>query len=343
MGPMLPRIICHLAQKTQILMRIVVFRLIAFIALVLVQGWAPPATAQKIFVSLEKGNHIAVLDASMQVIKRIPTGRRPRDMHFNADRTRLYVACGDDDRIDVINLQSLDVIDHIATGRSPEMFALSSDGQRIYVTNEERSTLGVIDVASKRILQDIKTATEPEGVAIDGHSRTAFVASEATDLVQAIDLESGEIAKAIVVGTRPRRFVFAAGEKELWVANELSADISIIDVSALKVAASLKVVPPGIQEEHVTPVGMARSPDGQIIAAALGRANHVALIDVRSRRIRSFILVGHRPWGVEFSRDGRLFVTNGLSDDLSIIDVARARTSQSVPVGRTPHTVRVLD
>ena len=59
------------------------------------------------FVSTEKGNEVVVLDQTLAVVKRIATSRRPRDMHFNAAKDLLYVACGDDDAIDVIDVATL--------------------------------------------------------------------------------------------------------------------------------------------------------------------------------------------------------------------------------------------
>ena len=38
-----------------------------------------------------------------------------------------------------------------------------------------------------------------------------------------------------------------------------------------------------------------------------------------------------------------LYVTNGLSDDLSIVDIGARKVERSVVVGREPHTVRVDD
>ena len=58
-----------------------------------------------IFVSNEKSNNIIVIDPkTYKIVKDIEVSRRPRDMHFNADHTKLYVACGDDDVIDVLDV-----------------------------------------------------------------------------------------------------------------------------------------------------------------------------------------------------------------------------------------------
>src|SRR5690349_14830140 len=102
-----------------------------------------------IFVSLEKGNQVVVLDKTYAEIKRIDTSKRPRDMHFNADRTQLFVACGDDDAIDVIDVGSLEVVDSIPTGPSPEVFAFSPDYKGVWVSDEEYSQLELIDLESR--------------------------------------------------------------------------------------------------------------------------------------------------------------------------------------------------
>ena len=44
------------------------------------------------------------------------------------------------------------------------------------------------------------------------------------------------------------------------------------------------------------------------------------------------------------NRDGsRLFVVNGLSDDMTVVDTATAKAIKTIAVGRVPHTVVVDD
>src|SRR5690554_4995048 len=70
-----------------------------------------------VFVSNERDNIVQVFDPAndFEHITDISTSRRPRDMQFNADHTLLYVACGQDDIIDVIDVATLEVIDGIPT------------------------------------------------------------------------------------------------------------------------------------------------------------------------------------------------------------------------------------
>ena len=84
--------------------------------------------------------------------------------------------------------------------------------------------------------------------------------------------------------------------------------------------------------------------DGKTAYVALGRANHVAVVDVPSRAIKEYILVGKRPWGLALSSDEQtLYVANGLSDDLTIVDTASSKAVKSVPVGLIPYGILVDD
>src|SRR5580692_12216007 len=76
-----------------------------------------------VYVSNEKSNNIIVIDPkTYKIVNDIAVSRRPRDMHFNADHTRLYIACGDEDVIDVVDVAAGKVVNKIATGSSPETF-----------------------------------------------------------------------------------------------------------------------------------------------------------------------------------------------------------------------------
>ena len=70
----------------------------------------------------------------------------------------------------------------------------------------------------------------------------------------------------------------------------------------------------------------------------------VAVVDVASRKVRDYILVGKRPWGLALSRDEKtLYVANGLSDDLTIINAVSLKVVKSVPVGMVPYGILIDD
>lgn len=315
----------------------------AGLTLALAAAPAAAAGTGQIFVANEGSKEVIVLSPKdYSRVKTIRTSRRPRDMHFNNEHTLLYVACGDDDVIDVIDVATLTVIDHIPTGPSPEMFELSADNKLIYVSNEENSTVQVISIADKVIRHEIGTGAEPEGIMVSEDGKTIYATSEIADMVHVIDPEDEVTIDNIVVGTRPRRFIMT--KTELWVTDELSSDVSVIDRKTNTVAKVIHFAPPGFRPVDVTPVGITMTKDGKTAFVTLGHANHVAFVDMATKAVRSYVLTGSRPWGVDLSSDEKtLYVANGLSDDISLVDVASAKNVKSIPVGRTPHTIVVDD
>jgi PQQ-dependent catabolism-associated beta-propeller protein len=322
---------------------------VRFSTLVLTLVLAATAVAKDtgyVFVSHEKTNNIAVLDPKQdyKIIQWIPTSHRPRDMKFADNRRLLYVACGDDDVIDVIDVATLKVIDHIPTGPSPEMFELSRDEKALYVSNEEGSAVQEISIADKIIMREIATGAEPEGLAVSTDGGTLYVTSEVTDMVHVVDADAGVVTDNIVVGTRPRRLLLLPNGKELWVSDELSGQVSVIDRATNRVSTTLDFLPPGLRQVDVTPVGMTMTKDGKTVIVTLGRANHLAFVDAPTKKVEDYVLVGSRAWGVALSPDEKtLYVANGLSDDLSIVDMASRKAIRAVPVGRVPHSVLVDD
>jgi YVTN family beta-propeller protein len=99
-----------------------------------------------------------------------------------------------------------------------------------------------------------------------------------------------------------------------------------------------------MRKYDVTPVGLVITRDGKTAFVTLGHAAHVALVDVPTRKVQGYILVGKRAWGIALSRDeSRLFVANGFGDDVTVIDVRSRKAIVSVPVGRVPWGVVIDD
>ena len=112
----------------------------------------------------------------------------------------------------------------------------------------------------------------------------------------------------------------------------------------MEIIDDIAFLPTGFRKEQVTPVDLLITKDGTRAYVALGRANHVAAVDVKSRRILDYILVGKRAWGLALTHDEkRLYVANGLSDDISIIDTESLKVLTSIPVGLVPYGILIDD
>ncbi len=297
----------------------------------------------QVFVASEKDHAIAFVDAARGEVLAAPAVcKRPRHMQLTRDRTQLLVACSEDHVVAVWDIAQRKVVARLDVGEDPEMFDLSPDGRMLYASNEEDSALTAFDLSTRSKAFQVKVGGEPEGVKVSADGKLVYVASEVASLVQVVDVATRKVVKNIPVGKRPRRFLLAGGE--LWVSNELDGSVSIVRTSDHTVQASVTFRPQGMRAEDVTPVGMVLSPDGKTAYVGLGRANHVAVVDVASRQVKAYVLVGRRAWGLGLSRDGkRLYVANGLSDDLSIVDTQAMKAVKTLKVGRVPHSVVVDD
>lgn len=301
------------------------------------------AAAQgRVYVSSEKDNRLYVFDAGGERVASIDVCKRPRHMMFSGDRSQVLVSCGDSNQLGVVDVAGARMVGTVALGESPEIFDLSPNGGTAYVSIEDENVLAAYDLKTKKRLFTVPTGGEPEGVLVTPDGKRAYVTSEVANVVHTIDLTQKKMVKSIKVGKRPRRFVLAAGGSELWVTNELDASVSVIDTDSLQIKATIQFAVPGMREADITPVGMTASPDGKSVWVGLGRANRVAEVNVADRKVTKLVLVGRRAWGLAFHPESKvLYVTNGLSDDMTLVDTVAGKPLRTVPAGRVPHSVLV--
>jgi PQQ-dependent catabolism-associated beta-propeller protein len=316
---------------------------LALSTLVSIVGHA--AAAPLVFVSSEKDNALTLIDAATLTVQgTLPTCKRPRHMQLAPDGKRLLVACGESHAADIIDLATRKSVGRLALGDDPEAFDISPDGKTLFVSNEDEGTLSFIDIASGKKLASVAVGKEPEGVKVSPDGKTVYVTSEVASLVHAIDIASAKVLKNIQVGKRPRRMAITPDGAELWVSNELDASISIVSTRDHSVVHTLRFEVPGARAADITPVGIAMTRDGRRAFVGLGRANHVAFVDVRARKVTQLVLAGKRAWNVSLDKaEARLYVVNGLSDDMTVIDVATGKALKTVPVGRVPYQAVVVE
>jgi DNA-binding beta-propeller fold protein YncE len=95
-------------------------------------------------------------------------------------------------------------------------------------------------------------------------------------------------------------------------------------------AGTIKFEVKGARAEDISPVGITMSRDGKRAFVALGRSNHVAF-STAGRKVTDLVLVGKRPWNVSLDKaEARLWVVNGLSDDVTRWSTWRAKAIKSI-------------
>jgi PQQ-dependent catabolism-associated beta-propeller protein len=299
------------------------------------------AHAETVYVSDEAADVIHVIDAPRWTASAaIATGKRPRGIAPSRDGRQLYVAVGNDNRIDVVDLATRKVVGHLPSGPDPERFALSPDGRWLYVANENDNLVSFVDIARRRIVHQVEVGAEPEGMAVSPDGRWVVCTSESASLVHFIDAANATLVDSVLVGTRPRDAVFSADGRRLWVSSETRATVSVFEMPSRRLLQTIDFDRDDQAPDTVQAVGMVLTPERAFVA--LGRGNAVAEVDAKTFAIRRYYPVGNRNWGIGLSPDGRrLYAANGLSGDVTVIDVADGRTVATVKVGGKPWGVVV--
>jgi PQQ-dependent catabolism-associated beta-propeller protein len=330
----LPRLMCRFARPAA------AFGLITGLSLAGICA-SSPALALKAFVSNEKGNTVSVIDMdTWETIAEFDAGNRPRGIGISPDGQHLYVCASDDDSIRVFDTTTFEFLWSLPSGPDPELFVLSPDGSKLYVSNEDDNLVTVVDTVAKHVVAEVPVGVEPEGMAVSPDMRFIVNTSETTNMAHFISSEDYKIKHNVLVDQRPRYARFTNDGTALFVSAEIGGTVSVIDMTGetgpeLETKISFEV--PGVQPEWLQPVGMRVTSDNKWLFVALGPANRVAVIDVASREVVRYILVGQRVWQLEFSPDEKyLLTTNGNSNDVTVIDVAKQEALRSIQVGQQP-------
>jgi len=150
------------------------------------------------------------------------------------------------------------------------------------------------------------------------------------------------VLQNILVDTRPREAQFTNDGRHVWVSAEIGGTVSVIDAKTYKQVHKFGFEIPGVNPELIQPVGIEMSKDGKLAFVALSHANRVAVVDTETFEVKTYILVGQRPWHMAVHPDGsQLFVANGLTNDMTVVDIATLKPLRSVPVGRLPWGVAI--
>lgn len=200
-----------------------------------------------------------------------------------------------------------------------------------YVTVQSDDAVNVVDLAVGEVVDVIAIPGRPAGVALAPDGRV-WVTSPEAGAVSMYDPVSGE-TQAITLGGGPLGVAVNPVSGAVYVADWHGDRISVIEHG--KVVAEW---PTGD-----SPSGVAVTPDGAWILTADRDDHQVSIFGANGTR-RAVVEVGERPFGVSLDAEGRLaYTANVGSNDVSVIDVARAEVVATIPVGERPYEVALAN
>ncbi|NBQ50338.1 MAG: hypothetical protein EBY40_07240, partial [Marivivens sp.] len=183
----------------------------------------------------------------------------------------------------------------------------------------------------------IDVGIEPEGMAISPDGTIAITTSETTNMAHWINTETHELFANTLVDSRPRHAEFTHDGSQLWVSSEIGGTVTVFNVADQSEIAKVRFEITGVHPDNIQPVGFEFTEDGETVFVTLGPSNHVATINAKTFEVEDYILVGRRVWHMAFNDNNtELYTTNGVSGDVTVIDVASRTPIRTIKVGRFP-------
>jgi YVTN family beta-propeller protein len=275
------------------------------------------------------------------------TGRDAEGVTVSPDGSKVYVTNGYLNILSVIDTKKNNIISKVNVGENPIGVAISPDGKKVYVANNFNNNVSVIDTSKNEVLYSIDVGINPLGIAISSDGKKVYVANFNSRSVSVIDTTFGEVKNVDLSEDYPFGVAVTPDGKKVYVTHDESNIISVINTeNCSNYTVKLDPYKSG-NKGKLCPHGVAVSPDGKTVYVANHRIDikgisdtplsSVYVINTSNDTVIAKIGVDKGSCGIAVSRSGtKVYVANGKSDTVSIINITNNYSVESVKVGTMP-------
>ena len=251
------------------------------------------------------------------------------------------------DEIIVIDPLTDKIIKRIEMGTDLHLshIALTPDSNYAIAAAQSKGVVYKINTKTYEVEKEINTekGAEPHGLRISPDGKTAYIAMLKGKSIGVLDMQKMTLSYVPLKGAAVQTGVTADGRYAL---------ASVYDAKSLAVydIASQKLSYIDLPKEAKGPVQLYPTPDSKFVYVAdqgyyfnQPNSDLVYKIDLQEMKVAETIKGGTAPHGVVVSKDGKFaYVTNLLSEDLSVIDTALGKETAKIKVGKMPNGVSLF-
>jgi len=315
---------------------------IAFVALLLPQEIAKPASSQsidtswqtlgtKLYITSRYAHKVLVLDTSNNsIVATIPIGYYPQGIAMNPRGTRAYTADTGSDKVSVVDPAGNSLVTTISVGNDPVIPVVSPDGTRVYVTNIWSNSISVIETSSNAVVHTISNVAYPWGIAISPDGTKIAATEYVNGRIAVFDTSSFSRIATVKVGAAPEGLIYHPNGSKIYVANLSSDTVSVIDTGIYSVIQTISVGDGPVQFDF--------NSNASRLYVANNYSANVSEIDVRTGKVLRTFSVGAGPIDVEVV-DQYLYVTNHDSNSLSVVNLNSGATVKTIGDLNGPHSI----
>lgn len=303
---------------------------------------------QKLYVTNSTGDSIHVIDLkTLKVMAEIKTAKHPHGAAASVDGKRFFSSIEGNNTLLVIDTATDKVLQSIKLTERPNQCAVTPDGKFVGVPIRGGDSVDIVDVTKGMVVKNLPVKV-PHNCYNAGRNDRMFVTAMGEDKVYLIDLKSLSYVSDIAVGGVPRPLAVTRDHKTLYCALSDLHGFVIADIPQRKVIEKVELprLPPGAKlPVPRTPThGLELSPNEKELWVTSCATDTMYVFDTTAKKIVGKVGVGKGPNWVTFSPDGAFCcVSNVLSDDVSILDVARRTEVARIKVGPAPKRLVVVD
>jgi YVTN family beta-propeller protein len=327
-------------------------------------------TPARALLALSKDAHtLSIVDpATLQVVTRVAVGPDPHEVVALADGKTAFVSntgSGRFHQIDVIDLVGQRQLPSVDTGPLLGPHGLASMGNKVWFTAEGAKAIARLDPTTAKIDLVVGTGQDRTHMLFvtgdEKHVYTTNVESGTVSLLESVVRQPPppppsppgtplhgappfgqappgggpqprfDWAETVVpTGKGSEGFDVSPDGRELWTVAAQDGAIAIVDLTSGKLSASLPAGVVGANRLKITP-------DGSLALISSLRTGDLVVYDVRARKERKRIPIGHGGAGVLIEPDGaRAFVACSPDDYVAVIDLKTLAVTGRVDVGGKP-------
>jgi YVTN family beta-propeller protein len=296
----------------------------------------PPSASYRICVTNEGSGDVTILEgATRKKLATVPVGKEPRRILASPDGKYLYITMGRG--VGILDLTSGKLLRTIRTAAAPAGLTLSLDGSKILISDGTAGTVSILNARSGQVERVVPVSGKPAGIAYAPSGRLVYVACETSGDVAVLDADDGAERGRLKAGGHPHSIAILPDGSSAVVLSEATGEVQILDTESGRVRADVRL------PEGSKPMECVVRRDGARVFVTNGPAGTVTVHDSRGALLHA-VRVGPNPRGLALSPDQRtLYVANGPSDNISVVDLASYREIDRVAVGSGAYGVAVVE
>ena len=324
-----------------------------------------PAVHEKLYISLETTDNVAVVDlATFKQTKTLTVGSHPHGQASPRSQDKLYVASEVGGVVTLIDTIKDEVVKtfNVGFGTEPQNGAITPDGRFLY----QPSYAGyyqVFDTQKEEIIEYIhtlgighNTVMDPNGRFVyllpiaggEGHWKRPSLGLPRTQPkeVTVVDARTHKVVGTIPTGTGPRPGTISGDGKFLYMNVDDLMGFLVIDTAARKVVSKATyTLTPDEQAVRSRSHGIAVANDGKEVWSNDVVHNLTFVFDVTvspPKQIARFA-VGRQPYWIVPSKDSKtIYVACPSSDELIAFDVVSKKEKGRIQFPKGSHPTRML-